>query len=341
MTGGDAAAVAAAGLHPTGTVFVAGGAGMAGTAIVEALLRHRPEGRVRATCRTTPPAMADERVEHVTLDLLDKGAVTAALSGCEAAVLAAAEGGGIRTLVDEPWRQVGPNLILASTWLDALHEAGVRRGLLVGSATCYQPFEGTIREDQLDWNQDPSPEVFGVGWVTRAAEKLCEFWGRAAGLDIVRVRAGNIYGPRARFDPARSNFIPALIRKADELASSHRRTLEVWGGPDVMRDVIYSGDFGDAIVRLLEAPHAAGQVFNVGSGRGVSVGDVVKAVLRIADNEDVEVVYTAAGPSSARSRVLDCERLFTAVHWAPPTSLENGLRETLRWWRANRTTWQR
>lgn len=331
--------VATAGLNPTGTVLVAGGAGMAGTAIVEALLRHRPEGRVRATCRVTPPGIADERVEHVTLDLLDKGAVTAALSGCEAAVLAAAEGGGIRALADEPWRQVGPNLILASTWLEALHEAGVRRALLVGSATCYQPFEGIIREDQLDWNQDPSPEAFGVGWVARCTEKLCEFWGRAAGLDIVRVRAGNIYGPRARFDPARSNFIPALIRKADDLASSHPRTLEVWGGPDVTRDVIYSRDFGDAVARLLDAPHVGGRVFNVGSGRPVRVADVVKALLRLTDNEDVEVMYTAAGPSSARSRVLNCDAIFRELGWAPQTTLEDGLRETLRWWRANRTTW--
>jgi nucleoside-diphosphate-sugar epimerase len=318
-------------------IFVAGGAGMAGSAIVEALLGRRPHGRVRATYRTTAPTVTGARVEHVRVDLADAAALTAALRGCDAAVLAASESGGIRMLSQEPWRQVRPNLVLAATFLEALHDAGVRRAIFIGSATCYQPFDGAIREDQLDWNQDPSPESFGVGWVMRTAEKLCEFWGQSAGLDVVRVRAANIYGPRARFDPARSNFIPALIRKA----ADGRDPLEVWGAPDITRDVIYSGDFGEAIARLLEAEDTGGQVFNVGSGRGVSVGEVVQAVLRAAGRERTRVVYTATGPASARCRVLNSDRLSEVLHWGPMISLEEGLRQTLSWWRANGTTWPR
>jgi nucleoside-diphosphate-sugar epimerase len=318
-------------------VFVAGGAGMAGSAIVDALLRRRPDARVRATYRDTPPATEDERVEHVAVDLLDKQALTAALEGCDAAILAASEGGGIRMLAEQPWRQVRPNLTLAATWLEAVHDAGLRRVVFIGSATVYQPFDGAIREDALDLNQDPAPEAFGVGWVMRSAEKLCEFWQRSTGLDVVRVRAANIYGPRARFDPARSNFIPALIRKAADGLDP----FEVWGSPEVTRDVIYSADFGEAVARLLEAPAAGGRVFNIGSGRGVRVRDVVASVLRVAGCADARVVYTAAGPTSSAVRVLDCERLYGELAWTPPTSLEDGLRETLRWWRANRTTWRR
>lgn len=318
-------------------VFVAGGAGMAGSAIVEALLARRPHGRVRATRRGTPPTVADPRVEYVAVDLTDRQALTTVLQGCDAAVMAASESGGIRMLSEQPWRQVGPNLALATAWLEAVKDADVRRTVCVGSATCYQPFDGAICEDQLDWNQDPSPEAFGVGWVMRTQEKLCEFWGRSAGLDIVRVRAANIYGPRARFDPARSNFIPALIRKAADRLDP----FEVWGSPDVVRDVIYSGDFGEAIVRLLEAPGTAGQVFNVGSGRGVRVGDVVESILRAAEYGDAKVAYTGGGPTSSRSRVLDTSLLARHLHWTPSTSLEDGLRATFHWWRANRATWQR
>jgi len=318
-------------------IFVAGGAGMAGSAIVEALIRRRPRGRVRATFRATAPAVIDERVENLRLDLTDGPALTAALQGCDAAILAASESGGIGMLTSEPWRQVKPNLVIAATWLEALHDAGVHRAVFVGSATVYQPFAGAIREDQLDWNQDPSPEAFGVGWVMRTSEKLCEFWSRTAGLDIVRVRAANIYGPRARFDPARSNFIPALIRKAADRLDP----FDVWGSPEVVRDVVYSADFGEAIARLLEAPSSGGQVFNVGSGRGVRVGEIVETVRRVAGCEQSRVAYGAAGPTSSRSRVLNCDHLFDTIRWLPSTSIEQGIRETLNWWRANRTTWPR
>jgi nucleoside-diphosphate-sugar epimerase len=317
-------------------VFVAGGAGMAGSAIVEALLKRRPRGRIRSTYRTTPPEIVDSRVEHVALDLLDAAAVTQAMAGCDAAVMAAAETGGIHMLSHEPWRQVKPNLALAATWLEALHDAQVRRAVFIGSATCYQPSDAPIREDQLDWNQDPSPEAFGVGWVMRSAEKLCEFWSRSTGLEIVRIRAANIYGPRARFDPSRSNFIPALIRKAADGLDP----LEVWGSPDVTRDVIFSRDFGEAVARVLEVPGSGGQVFNVGSGHGIRIGEVVDAVLRAAGT-GATAAYSSAHPSSTRSRVLDCDHLFSALEWAPRTSIEDGIRETLQWWRANRTTWHR
>ena len=75
--------------------------------------------------------------------------------------------------------------------------------------------------------------------------------------------------------------------------------------------------------------------------RPVRVGDVVKALLKVADNDDREIVYTAAGPVSSRTRVLNCDRLAGVLSWSPSTPLEDGLRETLAWWRANRTTWQR
>jgi nucleoside-diphosphate-sugar epimerase len=318
-------------------VFVAGGAGMAGSAIVEALLRRDAEVSIRASYRHTPPAIRDPRVEHVALDLADPNGLREALDGCDATILAASESGGIRMLTEQPPRQVTTNLLLAARWLEAAHHVRVPIALFIGSATCYQPFEGAIREDDLDLNQDPSPEAFGVGWVMRSLEKLCEFWQREGSMAVVRVRAANIYGPRARFDPSRSNFIPALVRKVADSTGP----LEVWGSPEVTRDVIYSGDFGDAIARLLDAPAAAGRVFNVGSGQAVRVGDVVKALLKVADNDDREIVYTAAGPVSSRTRVLNCDRLAGVLGWSPATPLEAGLRETLAWWRANRTTWQR
>ena len=318
-------------------IFVAGGAGMAGSAIVEALLRRDPQARIRASYRHTLPSVQDSRVEHVSLDLADPHALRDALDGCTATILAASESGGIRMLTEQPWRQVTPNLLLAARWLEAAHHVGVPLALFIGSATCYQPFEGAIGEDDLDLNRDPAPEAFGVGWAMRSIEKLCEFWHRQGPMAVVRVRAANIFGPRARFDPARSNFIPALVRKVTEGAGP----LEVWGSPDVTRDVIYSGDFGEAVARLLATPDAAGRVFNVGSGVAVTVGEVVKALLKAADNEDREIVYTAAGPVSSRARVLNCDRLTGVLGWTPSTTLEEGLGRTLDWWRANRTAWKR
>ncbi len=72
-------------------------------------------------------------------------------------------------------------------------------------------------------------------------------------MEIVLVRAANVFGPYARFDPSTSNFLPALIRKAVERLDP----FPVWGSPDVVRDVIYSADFASDCVGLLAPMSAA------------------------------------------------------------------------------------
>ena len=95
------------------------------------------------------------------------------------------------------------------------------------------------------------------------------------------------------------------------------------------------------MARLLEAPHAGGKLFNIGSGRGVRISEVVETLLRVSGSSEAHVAYTSGGPVSAASRVLNCERLCRELGWVPPTSLKEGLRATLRWWQAPRTTWRR
>ena len=98
---------------------------MAGTAIVDALLAGQPERTIRASFRETPPAVDDPRVEHVHVDLADRDELADALKGCDIAILAAAESGGIQMLSEQPWQQVGPNLRLATTWFETLQAVGV------------------------------------------------------------------------------------------------------------------------------------------------------------------------------------------------------------------------
>ncbi len=320
------------------TIFVAGGTGMAGSAIVQQLLAASPSVKIRASFRSKIGHFIDDpRVSYEQADFRNADDCARIARGCDAAVLSAAVTGGARQATEEPWRILTDNVVLDVRLIEAVCLARTKRVIYVSSATVYQEFEGLIAEDQLNWNIDPVRSYMGTGWVNRYAEKLCQFWHQQRGVSFTIARASNIFGPYGKFDPRSANFIPALIRKAVDRMDP----FEVWGNPGVTRDVIYSEDFGGAVVALLNAPDAGYDIFNVGTGRRTQVGEVVDWALRCAEHAPREVVWRGDAPISTAFRALDCSKLTRVTGWRPTVAIEDGIARTTRWWQENHATWPR
>lgn len=320
------------------TIFVAGASGMAGSAIVQKLLAASPTVRVRGSFRGKVGHFIDDpRVDYDHADFRNTQDCARLARGCDAAVLSASVTGGARQATEEPWRIITDNVVLDARLIEAVGLAGIKRAIYVSSATVYQEFEGLIGEDQIDWNIDPVRSYMGTGWVNRYAEKLCQFWHQQKGASFVIARASNIFGPYGKFDPLTANFIPALIRKA----VAHMEPFEVWGNPTITRDVIYSEDFGEAVVALLNAPDSGFDIFNVGTARLTRVGEVVAWALRCAGHTPREILWRGDAPTSTPFRALDCAKLTRVTGWRPTVSIEEGVARTTRWWMENQHTWTR
>jgi len=319
-------------------LLLAGGTGLAGSAVLRALLASGADVHVRVPHRTRSGVFVDHpRVEYMLADLSVAADCARVASGCNCAVLAAAQTGGARQSRDRPWLQVTPNLVMDALLLQALCEAGARRVIYVGTASSYQDFSGAIKEDQLDWNQDPPAAHFGVGWAKRAAEKLCRFWHDSGKMDVLVARLANVYGPYAQFNPENSHFVAALVRKAVNAEDP----FVIWGNPSVGRDILYADDFGAAVICMLEATDIKFDVFNIGSGCITTVQQVADFALRFAGHRPSQIRYDDASPSTITYRLLDCSKAFDVLGWAPRITSEDGIRRTVEWWRTNRETWQR
>ena len=318
-------------------LFLAGGTGLAGSAVLRSVLQAVPDVSVRVPHRGDHGVFIDDpRVEYLRADLTASGH-DHLLTDCNCAVLAAATTAGAKQSRERPWEQVTDNLVMDARVLEALQASGVRRAVFVSTASLYPDSSGPLREDALDWNADPPPPYFGVGWAKRSAEKLCRFWHDAAGIDFLIARLANVYGPHARFDPASSHFVAALVRKA----VAKEDPFVVWGRPDVVRDIIYADDFGRAVVAMLEATNVRFDVFNIGSGRGTTVGEVATAALASAGHSPSRIVYDSAAPTTISRRVLECSKARDILNWKPQIALEDGIRRTVEWWRSNRESWKR
>ena len=319
-------------------LLIAGGTGLAGSAVLREVLAHAPDVRVRIPHRGDQGFFSsDPRVEYVRADLTDGRSAAAAVEGCDCAVLAAATTAGAKQTRDRPWEQVTDNLIMDARLLDILHAARIRRLVFVSTASVYADSAQPLREGDLDWNTDPAAAHLGVGWAKRAAEKLCHFWHRANGMEIVIARLANVYGPYARFEPSASHFVAALVRKA----VAREDPFVVWGSAEVVRDILYADDFGRAVVSMLEATPIGFDTFNLGSGRTITVGEVARLALRHAGHEPTQIVYDPASPTTIARRVLDCTKARALLGWSPTVSPEEGIRRTTEWWRANSHAWKR
>lgn len=318
------------------TIFLAGSTGLAGTAILQQLLHSYPRTRIQAAYHKTEPFIRDERITYVKGDLVSPEDCRRMVRSCDYAILSAAVTAGAAGSASAPWRQVSDNVVMNTVLLQALHEEQVKRVVFISSASLYQEMTGYIREEDLDLNKDPHAAFLGVGWVMRFLEKLCSFWHQQ-GMEIVIARTANIFGPCSRFDPATSNFIPALIRKAVDRMDP----FVVWGSPDVTRDVIYVEDFARAILMMLAKEDIKFDVFNVGSGVKTTVGDVVGWALKYAGYTPSSVVYNGQGPSTVPFRALDCAKARNILGWKPEHKVEEGVRRTVEWWTENRGRWTR
>jgi len=318
-------------------VFLAGATGLAGTSIMTHILENCPKTRIRASCFRSEPFITHDRVTYVRGDLTSRDDCRRMVRGCNAAIMAAATTGGARASVSVPWEQVSDNVTMDVQLLHALHLEQVPRVMFVSTASVYQDFTGPIREEDLDLNCDPHPAYLGVGWSKRFVEKLCRFWYEKAGMAVVIARSANIYGPFAKFDPAVSHFVAALIRKA----ADRMDPFEVWGDPRVVRDIIYGEDFARAVVLMLDRDDLTFDVFNVGSGVQTSVGDVAAWALKNADHRPKEIRYRGDGPTTISYRALDCSRIKEKLGWEPRHSPKEGVRRTAQWWIQNRDWWKR
>lgn len=320
------------------TIFLAGATGMAGTAILNNIIKNCPETRVRASCYTTSKPLArDGRVEYVQGDLRSAEDCRRMVSGCEYAIMAAAYTGGAGFVKAFPWEHVNENLAMNIQMLETFRNEGVKRVVYVGSASLYQEFDGKLRESDLDMNCDPQEPYAGFGWVVRFIEKMCVFLHERTGMEIVMARVSNIYGPYASFNPETSNFIPAIIRKAVERADP----FEIWGSPDVMRDVVYVDDFARAVVLMADNADLRCDVFNIGSGKEITVSDVVDSVLACSGHAPSVIRYLTDKPTTINRRVLDCTKAKELIGWEAQYSLDQGIMETMKWWEENRGWWKK
>jgi nucleoside-diphosphate-sugar epimerase len=151
-------------------------------------------------------------------------------------------------------------------------------------------------------------------------EGLCKHYYENAGVPVTIVRNFNTFGPRQ----SRAYLIPTLIYQA--LTSE---VVELWN-PDPVRDFAYVSNTVDALLAIADTEKTLGLTINVGGGEGIRAGDLAE---KIGAMFQVPVVDLKKQVGGSAKLICDNSKLKTITGWSPTVTLEEGLSETIAYWR--------
>ena len=308
-------------LDRTKKIYVAGHRGLVGSALVRKL---KSEGFLNVVTRT-----------HEELDLTRQSEVENFFAKEKPAyvILAAAKVGGIYANDTYPADFIMQNLQIECNVIDAAYKNGVEKLLFLGSS-CIYPREcpQPIKEEYLlSGYLEKTNEAYALAKI--AGLKMCAFYNQQYGTDYISVMPCNLYGVNDNFSPENSHVIPALMRKFHEAKENKEPAVTVWGSGKPLREFLNVDDLADACLFLMDN-YKGNEFFNVGYGKEVTILELAEMMKQVTGFQG-EIILDGSKPDGTPRKLTDISRL-KEMGWKPKICLEEGLKQTYEWYKANK-----
>ena len=302
------------------TILVAGGTGLAGSAIVRELAR------------------VNKKVIGISskdVNLLDRAKTFSYIKDLKPNIIidAAAKVGGVGSNNAYPVEFLSQNLQIQSNLMDAAHEVKVEKFIFLGSSciyprNCAQP----IKEDYLLTGElEQTNSAYAIAKI--AGIELIKSYRKEYGYSWISVMPTNLYGPNDSFDLENSHVLPALIRKFVEAKRNNSPEVVLWGSGNPLREFLHVDDLAKAILVCLEKYDDSQQI-NIGSGDEISIRDLGQKIAKLTGFTG-KVVWDSNRPDGTPRKVLDSTKI-NKLGWKAAITLDQGIAATVEWYQENK-----
>ena len=298
--------------------LVTGGAGFLGSALANRLVEGGHHVRVLDDLSAGDQQRLDSRVVFTRGDTRDIPKLWTLLKGVDCVYhLAARVSVPESVLYPVEYNQV--NVGGTVSLMTAVRDARVKRVVFTSSGAAYgEQEEQPVREGARLKPSSP----YAVSKM--AAEGYVLALGALWGIETVILRVFNAFGPGQNIPPTHAPVIPRFLKQIMGGGS-----LVIYGDGRQSRDFVYISDVVDAMVAAAKAGNVNRAVINVGSGREVTIKELVQAIER-ATKRTAHCLYNEAESSGVSRLVADVALARDKLGFQPRVDLETGLRRILR-----------
>jgi len=309
-------------------IYVAGHNGLVGSAIIRKLKSSGYENLIVKT--------------HSELDLTDQLNVSLFFEKekPDYVVLAAAKVGGIEANNTYRADFIFQNLQIQNNVIHQSYLHGIKKLLFLGSSCIYpknstQPLsEESLLTGPLEFTNEP----YAIAKI--AGMKMCESYNLQYGTNFISLMPTNLYGQNDNFDLKTSHVIPALIKKIHDAKKQNLMKVEIWGSGNPIRDFLYSDDFADSAVFVLESVNFEDLLINkkriinthinIGTGIGVSIKELALIIKKVVDYKG-EFIFNTSKPDGTMLKVIDVKKI-NLLGWKYKVNLEDGIDLLYNWY---------
>jgi nucleoside-diphosphate-sugar epimerase len=204
------------------------------------------------------------------------------------------------------------------TVLDAARLAGVRRVVYAASSSAYGDQPGDVRRET-----DALIPMSPYAAAKLAGEHYCQCCHAVYGLETVRLRFFNVFGPR---QDAKSPYSGVISLFSAAMAKGQAPT--VYGDGMQTRDFVYVANVVQALLRASQAPQAVGNVYNIGNGRSVTILELVEHLNRLLGTK-LKPIHAPPRAGDVRHSLADISLARRDLNYEPTVSFPDGLSRTL------------
>jgi nucleoside-diphosphate-sugar epimerase len=306
------------------TYLVTGGAGFIGSHLAEELLRRGHRVRIVDSLITGKRRNLEHLggADFLEGDLAEPDVAARAVAGVDF-VLHQAAIPSVPRSVKDPVTSNRANITASLNVLVAARDAGVKRLVYAGSSSAYGNTPTLPKREDM-----PTNPLSPYALQKLVVEQYCQLFTQLYGLQTVTTRYFNVFGPRQ--DPG-SPYSGVISLFSTALLAGRQPV--IYGDGEQTRDFTYVANVVDGVLRACEAPGVSGHMMNLATGGRISLNDLLKTMNAILGT-NLTAIYKEPRAGDVRDSQADISKARALLGYTPMVGLEEGLRRTLDWCRA-------
>jgi len=242
--------------------------------------------------------------------------------------------GGIGANREHPGEFFYKNLMMGVQLIEQGRIRNIEKFVAIGTICAYPKFTPVPFKEKDLWNGYPEETNAPYGLAKKMLLVQSQAYRTEYGFNSIFLLPVNLYGPGDNFHPATSHVIPALIKKCVDAVDSGINHIDCWGTGNVSREFIYVADAAEGILLATEYYNDPGPV-NIGTGFEITIKELAEKIAKLTGFKG-DICWDSSKPDGQPRRCLDTSRARKFFGFEAKTSFDEGLKETIDWYKANR-----